>query len=602
MAGSRRSRLRRSLFFAVAALAVGLSVGAYAGRILRPLELATVDARFSLREAKGPPADVVVVQIDDVTFSDLGVQWPFRRSLHGRVIDRLVADGARAIAYDVQFTEPTQPEEDDALIEAVARAGNVVLATTEVDDAGRTNVFGGEDVLRQIGARAANALLAPDSGGVIRRFEHSVDGLESLAVAAAEVATGEVIPPARFDGGARWIDFAGPPGTVTTTSFSRVLEGKTPPGLFRGKVVVVGPSAPSLQDVHPTTTSGDGLMSGAELQANAVATVLEGFPLESSSKALNVLMIVLLALVAPITSLRLEPLRALALALAAGLAFVVASQLLFDEAGTILLVSYPLLALVLASVGSLAVNYLLAAFERERVRDVFSRFVPEKVVDQVLLRTDRDLRLGGTRLVGTVMFSDLRGFTTFAESLPADRVIEALNFYLTQMSDAIQDNGGTLVAYMGDGIMAVFGAPIEQEDHADRALAAAREMLEVRLPRFNDWLAGSGVDTSFRMGIGLNSGPIMSGNVGSERRLEYTAIGDTTNTAARLEGMTKGTPYSLFVTESTRDSLADVPEDLFFVDEVEVRGRQASIRLWALAEPVSESGPSALPESPAIVP
>src|SRR5205085_4899165 len=127
-------------------------------------------------------------------------------------------------------------------------------------------------------------------------------------------------------------------------------------------------------------------------------------------------------------------------------------------------------------------------FERERVRDLFSRFVPENVVDEVLATADQGLRLGGVQREGTVVFTDLRGFTAFAETLSPSRVIEVLNRYLSEMSDAILDHGGTLVAYMGDGIMAVFGAPLPQDDHADRALAAAREMLDVRLPRFNQWL------------------------------------------------------------------------------------------------------------------
>ena len=194
------------------------------------------------------------------------------------------------------------------------------------------------------------------------------------------------------------------------------------------------------------------------------------------------------------------------------------------------------------------------------------------------------------------MFSDLRGFTSFAEKMPVDQVIEVLNRYLTEMSDAILDHGGTLVAYMGDGIMAVFGAPVEQPDHADRALAAAREMLGPRLdalqrvpPRAR--ACGEG----FRMGVGLNSGQVMSGNVGSERRLEYTAIGDTTNTAARLEGMTKGTPHMLFVAESTVDMLKEPPDDLVFVDEFEVRGREAKIRLWSFSDSGAEA--SATPGS-----
>ncbi len=123
---------------------------------------------------------------------------------------------------------------------------------------------------------------------------------------------------------------------------------------------------------------------------------------------------------------------------------------------------------------------------------MFSRFVPENVVDEVLARADEGLRLGGVEREATVMFTDLRGFTSFAESMGPEQVIDVLNQYLSEMSDAIMDHGGTLVAYMGDGIMAVFGAPIEQDDHADRALAAAREMLEVRLERFNEWMQVAG--------------------------------------------------------------------------------------------------------------
>ena len=155
------------------------------------------------------------------------------------------------------------------------------------------------------------------------------------------------------------------------------------------------------------------------------------------------------------------------------------------------------------------------------------------------------MRLGGVRGEATVMFSDLRGFTSFAETLEPEQVIAALNRYLTEMSDAILGHGGTLVAYMGDGIMAVFGAPLKQEDHADRALGRGARHARAGWRGSTRSLRDEGLHDGFKMGIGLNSGPVMSGNVGSERRLEYTALGDTTNTAARLEGMTKGTPHQL---------------------------------------------------------
>jgi adenylate cyclase len=284
-------------------------------------------------------------------------------------------------------------------------------------------------------------------------------------------------------------------------------------------------------------------------------------------------------------------------ATAAGGALVGSAYLAFNH-GWVLSFAYPVSALALSTVGAIVVHYLVAAVERERVRDLFSRFVPDGVVDQVLAQTGGDLRLGGKKQTATVLFSDLRGFTSSAEHMDAADVIRVLNFYLGDMTDAILAHGGTLVSYIGDGIYAVFGAPIELEDHADRALSAAREMVEVRLPRFNAWTREAGFGEGFQMGVGLNTGPIMSGNVGHEKRLEYTAVGDTVNTASRIEGMTKGTGYSVFVSETTYAALQRSPGDLAFYDEVEIRGRRNRIKLWGTS-PKQEVGapkPAAEPE------
>jgi adenylate cyclase len=284
--------------------------------------------------------------------------------------------------------------------------------------------------------------------------------------------------------------------------------------------------------------------------------------------------------IAPLLGIRLK-LWALAVAAAAGVLYTIGTQVAFNS-GEVLSFIYPMAALVLSSAGSLAVHYVTEAYERARVRENFARFVPESVVGEVLEQAD-GARLGGVGRYATVMFSDLRGFTSFAEQLEPDQVIHILNRYLTAMvDDAILPHGGTLVDYMGDGIMAVFGAPIEMADHADRALAAARQKL-MRLEEFNQWMHDEyGFDKSFRMGIGLNSGQVMSGNVGSETRLAYTAIGDTTNTAARLEGMTKGTDFMLFMADSTRTALSSAPDDLAFVGEYEIRGRVEKLSIWSV--------------------
>jgi adenylate cyclase len=596
---ARHTRLRTILFLSVAVLSTGLGLLLYATDALHDPELDTVDARFSIRGTDKAPSDLVVVKIDDKTFDELRQQWPFRRITHAHLIDRIAADKPKVIAYDVQFSERStdHPSDDEYLAGSIGNAGGrVVLATTEVNEKGEGNFLGtGQDFLvKDLHGRFGSGQLPSDPGDVYRRVDYEVAGMKTFAVAAVETATGRKVDPGQFGGDPAWIDYRGPPDTLRSVSFGDVLEKKVPRGFFHDKLVVVGPYATSLQDLHPTSTTGtDEQMSGAEIQANAIDTVRRGLPLESAPGALDVAMIVLLGLVAPVGSLVLSPQRSLAIAVALGVLFTVGAQLAFNN-GLIVSFIYPLGTLLLSAVGALAVHLITTAFERERVRDMFSRFVPENVVEETLQRTDDDLRLGGVERQATVMFTDLRGFTSFAESMPPDQVIEVLNQYLSDMSDAILDHGGTLVAYMGDGIMAVFGAPIEQEDHADRALSAAREMLYVRLERFNDWLRARGLsEDGFRMGIGLNSGQVMSGNVGSARRLEYTAIGDTTNTASRIEGMTKGTPHQLFVADSTQQALIDAPEDLVFVDEFEVRGREARIKLWTLEDGALSSQPQA---------
>ncbi len=597
--GSRRlQRRKRAIALAVGVLAAAAGIAAYATHLLRTPELDLVDTRFSIRGDRKPPQKLVVVDIDARTFDDLDLRWPFPRHVHGTVIDQLRKAGAKVIAYDVQFTEPTSVREDNALINAVDRAHNVVLATTEVDRKGGTNIFGGDYVLRQIGARPANSLTIEDQDGVIRRVPYEVDKLKGFGVVTAERALGHPVPKSEFDGDTALIDWAGPPGTIPSISLSRVAAGKFPKELVKDAIVIVGPSAPTLQDLHSTAVSGDQLMSGAEIQANAAATVMQGVPLTEAPGWLNIMLIVLMAAIPSGVSLRLPALRSALVALAAGAIFAVAAQLAFNN-GTVISVVYPLLALVIGTVGMLGASYFVATVERERVRSLFARFVPEAVVGDVLASAGDDLRLGGVERECTVMFCDLRGFTSFSESRPADHVIDVVNVYLGEMSEAILDAGGTLLAYLGDGIMALFGAPIPLPDHADRALAAAREMTGPRLDRFNAWLRERGIEQGFRMGVGLNTGTVMAGNVGSEQRLEYTAIGDTVNTASRLEGLTKGSPHMVFLAESTKEAMTRPPADLVFMDELDVRGRQAKLRVWAAPDASSAPAPAAAPAAPA---
>jgi adenylate cyclase len=575
-------RLRRLLLLGVAVLAAGTALALEAGALWERAELASVDTRFRVRGAEPPPRDLVVVAIDDATLDELD-KWPLPRGHHADAIDRIAADGPRAIVYDVQFTEPSGDDAaDNALIEAARAARRIALTTTEVDEEGATKVFGGGEALEYSGATVGNGLVPEARDGALRRLPYAVAGLRTLAVATVQDVLGRPLARSALAGEGAWIDYLGPPGTIRRISFADVVRGRLASGTFRDRIVVVGAVAPSLQDLHDTVWPG-AEMPGPEVHANAISTLLRGLPLRETSGLAGLLLALGLALVAPLAGLVLRPLWAVVTPLAAALGYAVAAQLLFD-AGWIVPVVAPLVGLAVGFVGSALAFWLTAMVERAQTRELFARFVPDSVVATVLDRASHDgeLRLGGERLDATVMFSDLRGFTTFAEARDPEQVIDVLNRYLTEMSDAILDHGGTLVAYMGDGIMAVFGAPVTLPDHAERALAAARDMLG-RLDRFNAWMREQGLGDGFKVGIGLHSGAVMSGNVGSARRLEYTAIGDTTNTAARLEDMTKGTPHQLFVADSTRERLQVAPGDLEAVGELDVRGRTGAIRVWGLA-------------------
>ena len=592
----RRRQLHTALFLGIGLAVSCLALIAYEFHVFQRLELTTVDTRFSIRGDGPTPKDVVVVGVDDVTFGHLNLQWPFPRSVEARVIDHLAAARAKVIAEDIQYTEMTTPmpgcgalcvklagEEDDALAnsiyEADHRNSKVVLADTEVGKNGSTKLSGAES----LGARVGNGNYELEADGVFRSFPYAIQKLETFPVVSAERALGHRLDASDFPGKRAWIDFAGPPKTVPFLSFSTVLDGKFDPAIVRGKVVVVGATAPTLQDTHPSSTSGAGVMSGPEIQANAIETVLRGFPLRSVPAWVNWVAIFALGMIPAFLALRFSAIWTILGAVLLGVIYAAIVQFAFNH-GKIFAVVYPLGALVVSTVGALAAHYLLAAFERQRTRDTFARFVPEEVVNQVLLHTDEGLRLGGARVFGTCMFTDLRGSTQFAESLPPETVVEVINRYLGELTEAILGHGGTLISYLGDGFMAVFGAPIEQEDHADRAVAAAREILGERLPRFNEWLREQSHGDGFRIGVGLNTGPFMAGNVGSEKRLEYTAMGDTINIASRLEGLTKESDFYLLMADSSREALVRPPDDVVPVGEVEVRGREGKLTVWSLEE------------------
>ncbi len=359
----RRFAPRARLVAAASAAVIGLVVGLLITLTpaLGSLKEQTLSARFSVRGA-AHPRGIVVVGIDDRSFALLRQRWPFPRSWHGRVLEELHRAGARAVFYDVQFTEPTTPAQDMALYNALGDTGGAVLATTETDGHGHTNVLGGDANLRQVGSRAAMALYPVSAGGVFARIPYALGGLPTAAVVVTQRVLGHAPARSQFGSSGAYVDFQGPPGTVPTLSFADVLEGHFPAAAVRGKVVVVGATSPTLQDVHATPAASNALMTGPEIQANAIWTVLHGLPLRAPSTALAILLVVLMALVAPLARLLRSVTTVAWVTVIGALGFAAAAQLAFDG-GVVIEVLGPLAALLSAAVATLLGSHVIVTRE-----------------------------------------------------------------------------------------------------------------------------------------------------------------------------------------------------------------------------------------------
>ena len=379
----RPRSLRLAVAGAVAAVAVAAGVAGHVLEWLPSLEQDTVHTRFSLR-GPSPPRGIAVVAIDPATFARYDDRsWPYPRSMHAAAIDRLRRAGARVIVYDIQFTEATRPREDVALFDAVRRAGNVVLATSEIDDGGRTNVLGGGANLVAARARVGAANVETGAGGVVERMPYSVGGLRSLAVVAAEKAGGRAIPARDFPEQGALIDYAGAPGTVPTISFADLLAGTFDRDLVRGRIVVVGASAPTLHDLSPTPASDGRMMSGPEIQANAITTAQRGLPLRDAPAWMQLLLIALLGVAPSLLAVRARVLVVVVAAVVAFASLIVAAQLAFN-AGVLLDVTWSVLPLAIAVVATTAAGYVEANAHRRvvlRVNEVLEQRVDERTAE-----------------------------------------------------------------------------------------------------------------------------------------------------------------------------------------------------------------------------
>jgi adenylate cyclase len=611
----------------------GILVGAAAGlaallllhlQALRPIEWKSWDARLRLlADPDEADRDIVLVLIDqaslDVYEREMALSWPWPRQMYSALLRFLKAGGARAVAIDLVLSEASyMGVEDDAdLARAMAESGNVFLSfVLSAEDGGadasapgllaRFALADGEapqrailplrsasppvDALVASAAGAGNVRTLPDADQIFRRvpLAFSVGGrvFPSLSLALSRHLSGgpawKDIPLDR--GGGLVIRYHGPAGTYATYSIGALINsqaqieaGGTPqvdPALFAGKVVLLGAGAPGLLDLRPGPFPA--VFPGVEIHAAVLDNLLHRDFAREAGRLPVAALVLGLALTAAVGVSLIKRVWLQAAFLVFAAALPAGAAALAFKSGVWLDFVAPEAAVLMGFLGAALLNYSVEGRRRRFLKSAFRHYLSPEVIERVLVDPSL-LRLGGERREVTSFFSDVAGFTAVAEGLEPEALVALLNEYLTEMTDIILDAGGTLDKYVGDAIVAFWNAPLDQPDHALRACRAAlrcRSRLEELGPAF-----GARLGRTIGMRIGINSGPAVVGNMGSGRRFDYTAMGDTVNLASRLEGACKQYGIGLLVGEETfgrvRDELAGREVDL-----IRVVGKARPVRVF----------------------
>jgi len=601
---------------------------------LAPLERMSWDLRFTMRGTVQPVDDVVLVTIDEKSVREFGrkiSQWP--RSYYAEAIRRLTVEGADLIVMDLDFSKPSAglTGEDEDLAGAIYDSANVVLTRYISQGQAVTPL----EAFRagQVGEGFINYLPEPD--GILRRvplisLQVSEDLGEvvpylslPLEVARLYLFPGESPPvdlghedlfvmsdlKIPYPGGRMAVNYAGPPGTFQAVSFSDLMAENFKPDLFSGKIVLVGNTHPAYHDYFFTPfraarTVPAGFearevlkdysegMSGVEVLANAVHTISTGSYIKTPSSGITAIWLLFVGLGGTFLFIHLNmgSIKSILIYLAVAAALFVTAYILFVRGNIMLDLISVEAVLSMTFLGGVVWHRYLNAMEKARITRTFGMYVSHQVVDR-LIKHPELVRLGGEKKEMSVLFCDVRGFTSVSEQLDPEEVVRLLNQFLTSMTNVVFDHEGVVDKYMGDAIMAFYGAPIELKEHAEKACLTALEMGEALLDLQEKW-RDAGIPV-MEMGIGINSGPMVVGNMGSAMRFDYTVMGDSVNLGARLEGLNKLYGTRIIISEFTKNM---INKDLLFreLDLVKVKGKQEPVRIYELMPTGSNQAPGLL--------
>lgn len=542
-----------------------------------PLDERVSDAFFSPRSVS---SDIVIVAIDDASLAELG-QWPWDRQVFADFVTALAPHKPQALGIDVIFAEPSRfgdGSDDVRFAQAIASSDMPIVLASEASGVAIENgVVSAPTFVEPLTSfLAAGVLSAPtnliiDNDGIARRVPLVVtNSVTNEAVQTFGHQLARVVGNSGERNGIERIAYAQPTGAVRRISFARALAE---PELLANKIVLVGATAPSLHDEQQTPVDRGTVMPGVEIQAHIVDMLLRDVRLVDIPRALALLLVLCAALLSfacfVVFRRSVEPLIANAIVIVL-VAFV--SNMLFDS-GIVVPAGSLLTTLGITTFTLFAYRYVHNRKETRVIYDAFKRYVSPPVLKEILRHPEKVV-FGGEERIVTVLFCDIRSFTTLSESMSATDLVALLNRYFAVMSAEIIATGGVIDKYIGDAIMAFWGAPLDDENHATNAVRAAQGMLRA-LEALNKELVAEG-KAPIAIGIGLASGPAVVGNIGSDERVDYTAMGDTVNTAARLEGLTKEYKQSIVVSQKTKDLIGDAFETQP-LGEVKVKGKTVGV-------------------------
>ena len=564
---------------------------------LEAFEAKTYDLRFkTLRGTIPANADIGIVAIDDKSVAELG-RFPWSRTQYVRLLDKLSAAKVKVVLFDAFFPEQETAAIDKSFAAAIKKAGNVILAVT-FDFDKNFNVTGSTRSLPGMEKSAVgigHINLSPDDDGVNRRsrllIEDNGKWVPSLGLMAAMAAVGEKeFTPGVFDikvgtqhipvdqNYSMWINYTGPSGSYPRFSFTDIVHGRVDPALLKDKVLFVGATALGIYDMRVTPFHGN--TPGVEIHATIADNIMSGrFIRQTGLEALfDISLIVIMGLLTFYLTMRIRLYGAIPATILLSSGYVWLAYLLFLQGHWVSMI-YPLLAAMTALLIGGSFRYLVLERSAREMRSMFSSYLSPKLVARLEKESDA-VKMGGDSKEVTVLFTDILGFTAFSENHTPRQVVDRLNEYFGQMVHVIEKFDGTVDKFIGDGIMAYWGAPLAQPDHEKLAIACILDMKKTMENLSAKWKAEGAVPFFIRGGI--QSGEVVAGNIGLRgKKMEYTVIGDTVNQAARLEGVAKYYGVDFLVGGHTYQKTRDI-YSYRELGKIRVIGKQASMAIYEL--------------------